>query len=241
MKDRNRLLLTLVMAGVVYALALYVIPRIGFIQNIIDATVLSKGNITQFLYLMFSLVLIYFLGEKKFSEYGFKASKIKSVLWAVVISIPVELAMLFLMIFVVVISGGMSPEENPFASMTFLETVISVWIIASTCEEVFFRGFLYGYLSPLKKYGFNIFKLYISVPVIVCAVLFGLAHLCLIGRMPGAMVPVIVLSTTLLGFIAGYFREKTGSLIPAIAAHITFNIVGYGVPKLIQLLAGVQG
>ena len=75
----------------------------------------------------------------------------------------------------------------------------------------------------------------------MCAVLFGLAHLCLIGRMPGAMLPVIVLSTTLLGFIAGYFREKTGSLIPAIAAHITFNIVGYGVPKLLQMLAGVQG
>ncbi|MFZ5980164.1 MAG: CPBP family intramembrane glutamic endopeptidase [Candidatus Zixiibacteriota bacterium] len=241
MKDRYRLLLSLVLAGGVYALALYVIPHISFIHDIVESTILTKANITQFLYLFFSLILIYCLGNKRFSDYGFRASKFKTVVWAVVVSIPVELAMLFVMIFAVLVSGGISPEDNIFASMSFVETVLSVWIIASFCEEVFFRGFLYGYLSPLKKYGFHIFKLYVSMPVIVCAVLFGLAHLCLLGRMPGAMIPVIILSTTLLGFIAGYFREQSGSLVPAVAAHVTFNIVGYGVPKLLQMLVGGQG
>jgi len=42
----------------------------------------------------------------------------------------------------------------------------------------------------------------------------------------------IVVSATLLGFIAGYYREKTGSLLPAIAAHITFNIVAFGIPTI---------
>ena len=237
MKDRTRLLITLLLAGGVYYLSLYVIPHIGFIRALTENTVISKGNIVQFMYLLFSLLLIYFVGEKKFAEYGFKLTKIKTVLWAVVISIPVELVMIFVMIVAVVVSGGASPDENLFTSMSFVETVLSVWIVASTCEEIFFRGFLYGYLSPLKKYGLRVFGLFVSVPVSVCAVLFGLAHLCLLGRMPDAMVPVIVLSTTLLGFIAGYFREKSGSLVPAIAAHVTFNIVGYCVPQLLQTLA----
>ena len=37
--------------------------------------------------------------------------------------------------------------------------------------------------------------------------------------------PVIVL-TSLLGIVAGYYREKTGSLIPAIIIHALFNIGG---------------
>jgi membrane protease YdiL (CAAX protease family) len=37
--------------------------------------------------------------------------------------------------------------------------------------------------------------------------------------------PVIVL-TTLLGLVAGYYREKTGSLIPAIIIHALFNVGG---------------
>jgi membrane protease YdiL (CAAX protease family) len=55
------------------------------------------------------------------------------------------------------------------------------------------------------------------------------------------MVPVplligILISTTVMGFIGGYYRERSGSLLPAIAAHMTFNVVGTTVPMLLNAI-----
>jgi hypothetical protein len=120
-----------------------------------------------------------------------------------------------------------------------VKTIISIWLIASTCEEIFYRGLILSFLAPLKEYGFKLFRSHISVPVIVSAIGFGLGHLCLLNQMESIIVVGIVISATLLGFIAGYFREKTGSLVPAIAAHLTFNIVGFAIGSLLGGLANV--
>lgn len=45
-------------------------------------------------------------------------------------------------------------------------------------------------------------------------------------------------NAAVLGLIAGYYREKSGSLIPAIGAHMTFNIVGVVVGSVVTVLAG---
>jgi membrane protease YdiL (CAAX protease family) len=50
------------------------------------------------------------------------------------------------------------------------------------------------------------------------------------------MVALVVPTATILGFIAGYFREKTGSIVPAIVAHFVFNVVGAGIPMLGMLV-----
>ena len=52
------------------------------------------------------------------------------------------------------------------------------------------------------------------------------------------MLIAILVSTTVLGFIAGYYREKTGSLLPAISAHTTFNIVGTLTPVVVNYIVG---
>ena len=118
------------------------------------------------------------------------------------------------------------------------QTVLFVWIIASICEEVFYRGLLQGVLDPLRKYGVRVLGVRFTAPVALCAVAFGLGHLCLRGMVPTPMLIAILISTTALGFIAGYFREKTGSLVPAIAAHMTFNVVGTLMPLLVRSLHG---
>jgi membrane protease YdiL (CAAX protease family) len=80
---------------------------------------------------------------------------------------------------------------------------------------------------PLKKYGFTLAKKYISLPVIIGALFFGTMHLMLLTTgMNIFMVGAVFVSTCVLGLIAGYYREKTASLIPAIVAHMIFNIVG---------------
>jgi len=116
--------------------------------------------------------------------------------------------------------------------------VLTVWIIASTCEEVFYRGLIQGFLEPLKERGFRIFKVRVSLPAAASAVLFGLGHFCLLGMAGLPFVLVIVLSCTATGFVCAYFREKTGSLVPAVAAHMTANIVEFTVPALLKLIAG---
>jgi len=107
-----------------------------------------------------------------------------------------------------------------------LKPILSVWILASISEEIFFRGFLQSFFMPFKKYGFRVSKAYISVPVMICAVWFGLGHLSLLRLMSPDIVIGIVLNATVLGLLAGYYREKTGSVIPAIIIHMIFNIVG---------------
>jgi membrane protease YdiL (CAAX protease family) len=62
----------------------------------------------------------------------------------------------------------------------------------------------------------------LSLPVIFGGLYFGMMHIVAIKRMG----PLVILFTTLLGLVAGYYREKTKSLIPAIIIHALFNIGG---------------
>jgi membrane protease YdiL (CAAX protease family) len=104
-----------------------------------------------------------------------------------------------------------------------LQGVIFVWIYASTSEEIFTRGLLQSFLSPLTRYGINLSRrVRLSFPVLFSGLHFGLMHIVAIDKMGP---PVIVL-TSLLGIVAGYYREKTGSLIPAIIIHALFNVGG---------------
>jgi hypothetical protein len=45
----------------------------------------------------------------------------------------------------------------------------------------------------------------------------------------------VLLSTTTTGCSAGYYREKTGSLVPASAAHLAANVVGMMTPLLLRI------
>jgi membrane protease YdiL (CAAX protease family) len=57
------------------------------------------------------------------------------------------------------------------------------------------------------------------------AVLFGTMHLGLLfSKVEIAAVVVIVLSVTALGYVCATARARTGSLRPAIAAHVMFNV-----------------
>jgi membrane protease YdiL (CAAX protease family) len=139
---------------------------------------------------------------------------------------------------VMMISGPPGGDEGgPAMSKGLLNFVLTVVILASICEEIFNRGLVQGFLSPLKDKGVKLGKVHISLPVTICGLLFGLGHLCLLGNMDSRVVVLIVISATALGFVAGYFREKTDSLMPAIAVHMTFNIVSGVIPRLLMRLA----
>jgi membrane protease YdiL (CAAX protease family) len=238
MKNITRLILTVLLGAVIYYIVVFVKPLAPLLEG--QLTWLDGGDITQATLLLTSLILILIFGKAKFSTFGFKSVHIKQLVAPVLISIPAEFIMMVIMIISVMLSGIMTAgEEHPAMAGGMLKTIISAVIVASICEEVFYRGLLLGLLTPLRQYGIKLFRAHISVPVIVCAVGFGLGHLCLLGSMSNVVVINIILSSTLLGLIAGYYREKTGSLIPAIAVHMTFNIVGSAIPALLMKLSGM--
>jgi membrane protease YdiL (CAAX protease family) len=171
--------------------------------------------------LLASLILICLLSKGKVSTYGLKGIRLKALVR------PTVVALVFGIIITAL--GELLPMTG-FEFMedfTLLQIILFVWIYASVSEELLTRGLLQGFLRPLDKYGLTVFNFYMSVPVLVAALFFGLMHLGLLTMgASGSAVLVVVLSGIILGVIAGYYRERTESIVPAIVVHALFNICG---------------
>ncbi|MCP4703416.1 MAG: CPBP family intramembrane metalloprotease [candidate division Zixibacteria bacterium] len=235
MCNSMRLLIGIIIWATILAIALYVVPSIGFVSTFIDNSLIGSGDITQFTLLVVSLVLAYYLSGNNLVSYGFKLTNIKNLFRPIIISIG-AVVLFFISMNILMVSLGLNPEEMGGSGLdkSIPNFLITVALFASICEEIFYRGLLFGFLEPLNKYRFRFFKSEISLPVTICALMFGVGHLCLLGKMNYVIVVSIIVSATLLGLIAGYYREKTGSLLPAIAAHITFNLVAFGIPTIMM-------
>jgi len=107
------------------------------------------------------------------------------------------------------------------------QLIIFIWFLASFAEEILYRGLIQSFLSPLAGAGISIAGIRLSIPVIVAALVFGLGHIVVLTMGVGIpSVVVIVLFATFLGLVAGYYRERTGSILPAIIIHMAGNIGG---------------
>lgn len=142
----------------------------------------------------------------------------------------------FVVNFIMTIIGNLidvPPESHPLlAKMNFLQVFLFVFIWASITEEILFRGFFLNSLRSLNNIGINIFKIRISLPVIISAVLFGLAHLTLL--LMGAswfFLLRTILFTIILGIAAGYYQQKYNNTSYAIIVHM-----GGNVPAVLGLL-----
>jgi membrane protease YdiL (CAAX protease family) len=77
------------------------------------------------------------------------------------------------------------------------------------------------------------------VPVVTGALYFSAMHLPLLAMGIDPTVGVqVLLSTFGVGLIAGWFRETSGSLIPAVLAHVLANVFGMGLGSLLEVLRG---
>ncbi len=171
---------------------------------------------------VFSILIILLLNKGKLKGYGFSWNLDFPVAKIVLISIS------FGFVFSIIEHYFIhSTSESPTADFSFIENVIYIWFLASIAEEVLTRGLIQGYLSPLKHIGIRVFKYYISLSILVGALFFGAMHLMLLSMgVDIYSVMNIVVFGTLLGLIAGYQKEKTNSLIPAIIVHLCFNVGG---------------
>ena len=97
-------------------------------------------------------------------------------------------------------------QEAQYAPFTIFFTLLAAIVIAPICEEVFFRGYLFGGLLR----GMNVW-----LATIVSALLFTLVH----GDI-GSAVPLLI-----IGLILPILRWRTGSLWPGVALHTVNNLI----------------
>ncbi len=231
----------LVLAAVVFVLAAEVIPSLSFVSSAVEATEwLTRSDITQLVFLVGSLVAMLALGRWNSGAYGLKGSPWRDVGRAVGVSAAISLGVVVATMIVMSVLGPRGAGMGMPGVDSFVKVVVSVWLLASTAEEMLFRGLLLGALSPLSRRAWKVGRCRISLPVAIAAVLFGLVHLGLMRVMAAPMVVLIVVMATVAGLVAGYYREKTGSLVPAVAAHFTFNVVSGGIVMILSRVMMAQ-
>lgn len=112
---------------------------------------------------------------------------------------------------------GNAPEFSGFEVDTvgqWLLLLVTMALLPGICEEVLFRGAIQGILERRGT----------ARGVVITAVLFGLFHLD-----PWRLIP-----TMFLGLVLGMLVVRTGSLVPAILAHVANNGVAVTVGYLFQ-------
>ncbi|MBD3236025.1 MAG: CPBP family intramembrane metalloprotease [Candidatus Eisenbacteria bacterium] len=168
-----------------------------------------------------SLVLIAILSHGRWDLYGFRRPHAFSLTGVLIWSGGIS-ALAFLI-------GALLPEQD----MGFMEEypvwqeILFIWIYASLAEEVVTRGLVQGFLDPLRGRGIRLGGLLLSTPVLVGALFFGAMHLSLftVGFHPAVVIRIVIFAT-LIGLVAGYYRERSRSLWPAFLAHASANVVG---------------
>jgi membrane protease YdiL (CAAX protease family) len=186
-----------------------------------DDSFLPSSFITHTSVWVLSILLIAIVSRGRLETYGLTGGSFRFTPRILLWMVPT--AVMSVMGFAASRSGG---EIQEVVGLSKLQNIIFVWVYASVSEEIFTRGLLQSFLSPLRKYGISPFNRgRLSVPVLFSGLYFGGMHIVLIDRLGPAVVVTIVL-TTFLGLVAGHYRERTGSLVPAIIIHALFNVGG---------------
>ena len=117
---------------------------------------------------------------------------------------------------------AMRPFGDHIASAPWLSVVLLMAVVPSICEELAFRGFIFGGLlrnnSPVRA-------------VLVTAFMFGISH--------GVLQQSI--SATFMGILLGWIALRTGSVLPGILIHFGNNALSVSLGRIAELkLPGMQ-
>lgn len=217
MKNNERIIYGLIIAIIIFASATFVGSKLH-----LDIDFFPNSFVTHSLMLLLSIIAIY--SFKKNVNYKIVLPKFKKVLKPILFGVLATIIVNISMGILIKISGGESEAHPLLTKLTPLQVFVFVFIYASIAEEILFRGFLLNILKPLKAKGISILKRKISVPVIISAFAFGLGHLILITTGVGGLFLMrVVIFTTILGLIAGYYQEKYDNNAYAIIVHMSGN------------------
>ena len=163
--------------------------------------------------------------EKKWGEVlgqiGWKSSKLKYYLWSIgVVIFVVGLGWLALQLVPQDVLRDSNVSVSKYVEMTpSVASFLLVWlreaIYVALGEEIFFRGFLGGWLT--RRYGFAIGNAAQSL-------IFLLPHLLLL--LVSMSFWPMVLVQMLAGWLLGWLRFQANSILPGWFAHSLSNAIG---------------
>ena len=141
----------------------------------------TTNVIFKFLMLSISIIIILFINKWSLKEYGFRKSKKIKIGRFFLISTGIIIASFIVgnVIFNGVLRSLFPVESTEMGfpkSRSIIETILTVWIWSSICEEVLTRGLIQGFLNYQKKLRF----LKLSLPVWISGLFFGAMHLSLL-------------------------------------------------------------
>ncbi len=233
----------LILCFVIFLASDYIGKRLNqlFLPESLRESFGARGFYLKLLMIVLSMAAILVLGKGDLRAYGFVgvgAFDWLDFLWKSTATLAAGFAV-FLGI-VATISIRTQREPVAFPKESFRNHVLFIWIWSSLAEEVLTRGLLQSYLAPFGQTRFMLFGASISLPVLISALFFSAMHLGLLRKMTRYFVLALLFDTFVMGLVAGYYREQSGSLIPAVWVHMIGNMIG-SIPLLLSRLARAQG
>jgi len=184
---------------------------------------------TQATELVLALLAIALLGKGKFAQYGFRLRMERlTPSGGIGPWILLGFGALTVGALASIIMMATGATGNPIIKqLSFPQVVLFVLLFSSTIEEIFTRGFVQSHIAVALNSSARVPLLRVDLPTFISALFFASMHLVLVTHDTDVKtIVVILLFTFSLGLIAGHLRARTGSLIPAIGAHMLGNIGG---------------
>jgi membrane protease YdiL (CAAX protease family) len=161
--------------------------------------------------LLVALILMFLLARRPagIAEFGFRLPNSRYLAGASVFGLALGLGASFV--------AHLFPSKSPFDVSDFAPWKIGLYFLigGSIQEEIVFRGLIQSMVERCWKVSFSLVGRSLSGAVAFSAVLFGVIHL-----ESGA---IVAFGATILGFVAGELRRRSGSLLPAIIVHALCN------------------
>ena len=209
--------------GFIITIMIFLIANIAGAKIHLNGAFLPNLFMNYTTMLLLSIVVIALMNKN--SNFRISIPKLGKTFKPFFVGVIITVVVNILMTIVVKLVGGEMMSHPLSSKMNVLQLFLFVFILASVAEEILFRGFLQNSLNSLSKNGITIFKCKFSLPVVISAIAFGLAHLVLISSGVNPLFLVrIVLFTTILGIAAGYYQEKYNNTSYAILVHMGGNL-----------------
>jgi len=176
--------------------------------------------------LLFSITAIWIMNKEL--NFHIALPKFKKIIKPFFIGVIITFVVNIPMNIITTLMNGKVTPHPILLKLNFLQTFLFVFLLASIAEEFLFRGFFQNALKKWSEKGITILKHRFSLPVIISAISFGLAHLILIFAGVDYLFLIrIVLFTAILGLAAGYYQEKNENNTSfAIIVHMGGNLLG---------------
>ena len=207
MKIALRILISAVIFLSVFYFAPLIISSSTLIRSINGNTPLI---FSEFCFLIFSLLIIAFLSKCNFKEFGFRYGGFGKYWFPIVL-------VLFVYGAIIIFKFFLNISRSYDINISIIELFLFYTLLPSLSEEIFIRGLLQSFLGPLKPLGLVLFKIRLSLPVLI-SIIFLFFYFTNIA---------------FIGFLTAYYREKTGSVLPCILIHLVVNILNGFIPPII--------